>query len=87
MVEPQLESFSSGYSIVHNATVRTWNDEEAHMDVDLYEGIIKCIKKPVVGFIDGCHYMFKPSTQVLSGQCAIPRDNRGSDPSVLMIRK
>jgi len=82
----RTESFSSSYEMVPDATVETWQDEEAHMDFRLYRTLARRFGEPVIGFIGGLHYQFKPSDQVLSGRCAVPAANH-SDPSVLLIRK
>lgn len=87
MAEPFLETWSADYWMVANAEVRTWSDDEAHMDAGLYERIAREIGGPVVGFIDGAHYHFKPSRQVLSNECVIPGTGRGSKPSSLLVCK
>jgi len=86
VAEPYLQSFSRDYAIVQNAEVRTWNEEEAHMDADLYYALEDRLGGPVQGLVGGLHYIFKPSTQVLSKQCAIPK-RRGEDPSALLVMK
>lgn len=84
---PLIESFSSDYAIVQDATVRTWREDEAHMDAGLYKYLEEWLGEPIVGMIDGLHYEFIPSTQVLSKEVAIPKQNRAKDPSVLLVMK
>lgn len=84
-----LESFSAGYALVHGVEVFEWRDETAEMDVDLYEGLVDLLGEPIIGFVNGLHYQFEPSTNVLSGQCAVPRSGRGAkmEGSALLVRK
>lgn len=87
--DPVIESFSAGYAVVHNAEVRTWPENEAHIDEYLHDTIAETVGAPVVGFIDGMHYNLRPSRQVLSNQVAVPEKSGGrqSDPDVLMVQK
>lgn len=86
---PDHAPFSAGYTLVRNADVRTWSEDETHMDVGLYSGLVREFGDPIVGYVGGLHYQFKPSREVLSGKCAIPKSSHGraSDPSALLIRK
>lgn len=85
----ELEPFSAGYALVRDATVQTWSEQEAHMDADLYDDLAFYLGEPVIGMIGGLHYNFRPSEQVLSDQCAIPRRNRGRrvGGSTLLVRR
>lgn len=87
--DSEPEPFSSRYCLVKNAEVRTWSDEEAHMDEGLYAYLARRYGEPVVGYVGGLHYAFKPSRQVLSNTAAIPERKHGSkrDPSALLIQK
>lgn len=87
--EPERAPFSSRYTLIQNAEVRTWRENEAHMDERLYNALANRFGEPVVGYVGGLHYAFKPSTQVLANEAAIPADSHGSsrDPSALLIQK
>jgi hypothetical protein len=79
------QKFSAGYEIVHNATVRRWDEDLAVMDSELYRDLANEFQSPVVGYIDGVHYQFTPSNQVLSHECAIPGENIETDDPALLI--
>ncbi|UBF20328.1 hypothetical protein HCTV-8_gp3 [Haloarcula virus HCTV-8] len=89
MTMAELENFSAGYALVRDATVQTWAEEEAHMDVDLYDELTYHLGEPIIGFVGGLHYQFRPSKQVLTDQCAVPRRNRGRrvGGSALLVRR
>lgn len=72
--------------MVGNTNVREWSDGEAHMDVVLYDYLVQNIGKPIVGMVEGIHYQFKPSTEVLSQECAVPNSYNDSDPTLLIRR-
>lgn len=84
---PDLVSFSSQYALVNGAEVRTWSEDAAHMDFNLYEALVDVVGEPVIGLVEGRNYEFTPSKQVLSNQCAIPDDRHRSEPSALLVKK
>ena len=85
MANPYIEPWSRDYAMVGNATVRTWN-EDAQMDAGLYDFLVSRIGEPIVGFIEGQHYQFIRSNQVLSQECAIPSNSSISNPELLVMR-
>lgn len=84
MAKPYLTPWSRDYVMVGNTTVRNWDDEEAIMDESLYDFISSRIGEPVVGFVNGIHYHFKRSNQILSQECAVPNSSGRSDPTLLV---
>ena len=85
----ELSRFSRDYDLVLDAEVQTWREEEAHMDVDLYEDLVLRLGEPIIGMVGGINYQFKPSKQVLNYQCAVPRRYRGRrvSGSTLLVRR
>ncbi|QRD99630.1 hypothetical protein VOLN27_3 [Halorubrum virus VOLN27B] len=85
----ELERFSRDYDLVLDAEVNTWREKEAHMDVDLYEDLALYVGEPIIGMVGGINYRFRPSEQVLSYQCAVPRRYRGRRVSgdTLLVRR
>jgi hypothetical protein len=85
----ELEPFSRDYDLVLDAEVHTWGEEEAHMDVEMYEELAFRVGEPIIGMVGGLHYQFKPSTQVLRDSCAVPRYFRGRrvSGSTLLLRR
>ncbi|UBF19076.1 hypothetical protein HRTV-17_gp3 [Halorubrum phage HRTV-17] len=86
---PELTRFSRDYDLVLDAEVHTWREEEAHMDVDLYEDLALRLGEPIIGMVGGVNYQFRPSTQVLRDSCAVPRRFRGRrvSGSTLLVRR
>jgi len=84
--EPETEPFASRYTLVRDAEVRTWREDEAHMDFEMYRALALRYGEPVVGYVGGLHYHFAPSDEVFRGECAVPAHNH-SDPSALLIQK
>jgi len=76
--------FSQEYRLVPDATVRTWAENEAHMDERMYEMLALRFGEPVVGMVEGLHYTFKPSNEVMGGECAVPRHNHDRPRSLLL---
>jgi hypothetical protein len=83
---PVTESFSAGYDMVHNAEVITYDDEEAIMDYDMLEALEERFGRPLVGFIGGLHYQFKPERSIPPASVAVPKDNHDR-PSSFLVRK
>lgn len=86
MANPYLEPWSRDYLMVGNANIREWNYQEAHMDAGLYNALVQRIGEPIVGMVEGIEYKFKPSTEVLSQECAVPNSYNDSDPTLLIRR-
>lgn len=87
MVRTYLEPYSDEYALVENATVRTWTNNRALMDYELYEQLGKHVSDPIVGYIDGLHYQFEPSEQVLYHECVVPERDEAVDASKLLVQK
>jgi len=86
---PPYENFSAGYTLVTGVDVRTWTDDLAVMDVDLYESLGHIFGTPLIGYIGGQHYQLKPQRNgVPPDTVAVPKDNhRASEPDNLLIQK
>lgn len=83
---PTVQNFSAKYAVV-DSTVREWDRDIAVMDADLYDYLSQLFQSPVTGLIQGRHYVFKRSLDVLSGEVAVPMGESSSNPSVLLILK
>lgn len=83
---PVTEPWSAGYEMVQNAEVHAWPQEEAVMDFDMFDKLQGQFGRPLVGYVDGLHYHFKPERQIPQGAAAIPEDNH-VDPEVLLIQR
>lgn len=86
MNEPQIQNFSKNYAVVESDVIE-WDRELAVMDVDLYDYLGQLFQFPVTGLVQGKHYVFEKSMEVLGGQCAVPRGKSSSNPSTLLILK
>lgn len=80
------EPFSSGYELVHGAEVHTYADDEAMMDFGMFNSLEAQFGYPLVGYVDGLHYQFKPSGSMPDSSLAVPERNH-DDPEVLMIQR
>ncbi|WP_372611647.1 hypothetical protein [Halomonas sp.] len=81
----QLESFSSGYWLAGGVTVDTHEGEYALMDETLYDSLVQTIGDPLVGHIDGLHYEFIPTRNVLTDRVAVPARNHSTDRELLLL--
>jgi hypothetical protein len=80
------ESFSSGYELVHGAEVLTLDDEEAIMDFEMFEALETQFGDPLVGYVDGLHYHFKPEKSIPTSTLAVPALNH-DNPDTLLIQR
>lgn len=80
------EPFSTGYELVHGATVHTYEDGEAVMDYEMFEQLEGQFGQPLVGYVEGLHYHFKPSGSVPRSSLALPAANH-DDPDALLIQR
>lgn len=87
--DPDYAPYSARYAIVRGAEVHTWSEDEAVMDYELFNALRDDFGAPVVGYVGGLHYAFKPTTQVPGNAAAIPESKHGSqrEPSALLIQK
>jgi hypothetical protein len=83
--KPVTQSFSAGYELVHNADVVT-HDGNAIMDEQMLDSLRERFGYPVIGYVGGLHYQFKPSNAILSGTLAVPDWNH-QNPDELLIQK
>lgn len=72
---PVTEPFSKGYDLILNAEVYEWPQEEAIMDSDMFKKLLGQFGSPLVGYVDGLHYHFKPERSIPQGAVAVPEDN------------
>jgi hypothetical protein len=82
---PVTQRWSDHYEIIHNAVVRTNSGEEALIDPEMYDALVYEFGRPLIGFIEGRHYQFKPRRVVPVGSVAVPEDQHG-DPDALLIQ-
>jgi hypothetical protein len=87
MPELYLEEWSRDYFMVGNTEVRSWDEGEAHMDAGLYDFLASYVGEPVVGLVDGAHYQFKRSREVMAHECVIPEFSPGSGRPTLLVQK
>jgi hypothetical protein len=80
------EPFSAGYELVHGAEVHTLNDEEAIMDFEMFNSLEAQFGDPLVGYVGGLHYHFKPERAIPPSAIAVPADNH-DDPDTLLIQR
>lgn len=80
------EHFSAGYELIHGARIHTLDQEEAVMDYELLNLLKSMFGEPVVGYIDGIHYQFKPERSIPADALAVPADNH-EQPDTLLVQK
>lgn len=80
------EPFSSGYELIHNATVHTFEQDEAIMDIDLFDALQAQFGEPVIGYVGGLHYHFKPERSIPPSALAVPERNH-DDPQTLLVQR
>ncbi len=80
------EPFSDGYSLVLDVDVYQHNSDTAIIDVELLDSLRQRFPSPIIGYIGGLHYQFKPEIGIPSGAVALPEDNH-DDPDALLIQR
>ena len=80
------EPFSSGYELVHGARVHTLAETEAIMDGEMYAALESQFGSPIVGYVGGLHYHFKPEQAIPKSAVAVPQRNH-DDPKTLLIQR
>lgn len=87
--EPDTAPFSARYAMVRDAEVVTWGHDEAVMDYELFRALKQRYGEPVVGYVGGLHYAFKPVTDIRAHTAAIPQSKHGqtTEPAALLIQK
>jgi hypothetical protein len=81
-----IEPFSAGYGLVCGAEVFTVDDAEATMDFELFQVLKQKFGEPVVGWVDGLHYYFKPEQAIPANTVAVPETNH-EEPESLLIQR
>ncbi|UBF22369.1 hypothetical protein HCTV-15_gp2 [Haloarcula virus HCTV-15] len=84
---PPYSNFSAGYVLVENVEVRRWSDEMAGMPFDLYETLAIYNGEPVIGYVGGRHYEFRPMYGIPDKTVAVPRDNHERSPGPFLLQK
>ena len=85
--ETSLSDFSAGYILVENVEVRRWSDELAGMPFDLYDSLAIYNGEPVIGYVGGLHYEFRPMYGIPDKTVAVPRHNHSRDPGPFLLQK
>jgi hypothetical protein len=80
------ESFSRGYELVYGVDVLTLDDEEAIMDFEMFNSLEAQFGEPLVGYVDGLHYHFKPERSIPPSTLAVPKLNH-ENPETLLIQR
>lgn len=78
------ERWSRSYDIVHNVKVRTYDKAEAIMDEELFAELSATFPRPLIGYLEGIHYQFKPVSWIPAGSVAVPEDNHSGEPAFLI---
>lgn len=78
MMETPLENFSEGYVLAPTVEVNEHNGEEAMLDFEVYEDLVRVLGEPIIGFTGGLHYQFVPSDRVPAERAAIPKTDGAS---------
>jgi hypothetical protein len=80
------EPFSAGYELVRNAEVHTYDEDEAIMDAEMLQRLEAQFGQPLIGYVGGLHYQFKPERAVPGNALALPETNH-SDPGPLLVQR
>lgn len=83
---PTVQPFSAHYDLVQSANVFQYSDDEATMDQELLTALEDRFGKPVVGYVDGLHYQFKPQNAVPPNGVVVPERNH-DNPQTLLIQR
>lgn len=67
------------YALVEDVEVRVWKDELAGMPFDLYDDLAVLFGEPVVGYVGGLHYYFKPMWGIPADTAAVPKHKHGEE--------
>lgn len=84
---PLCSDFSAGYILVEGIETCRWSDELAGMPYDLYETLAIYNGEPVIGYVGGLHYEFRPMYGIPARTVAVPRDNHDQDPGPFLLQK
>lgn len=84
--EPTTAPFSAAYTLVSDAEIIQWPQDEAIMDYGMYAALANAYHEPVVGYISGTHYEFRPCERIPALSVAVPEENH-ENPEALLIHK
>lgn len=75
MVSIPLEHWSRDYWLAPSITIDTYPGDDALMDYELYDALQRNLGGSVLGRVDGIHYHFAPSDDVMADRVAVPNSN------------